>query len=198
MIRKSFLVAALLLPALAQAQQPQFGMGAQLGYVANDGPTGSDFDGSFHLEAFGQLVFNPNVAVEAGWGHSTTTEDSAEDNTGKYTIEMSSNDLFAGVRLDLNPWGVFNLYGRGGLLYYYTTIDFAESFYGIKPAGKLEEIEEGIGYYLEGGGAFQVAPNMKLHVGLTYRNRQEYFEDSSRPFDMEELGLQAGLTVTLP
>lgn len=194
----SVAVGCALLPALAIAEVPQKGFGVQLAYVSNEGPAGSDFDGSFRMEAFGQLVFNPNIAFEAGVAHSTRTQDSDEDNQGVYTLDISSTDLQAGMRVDSQPFGALNFYGRAGLLYYYSTLEFEESFFGIKPGGKLEEIEEGIGYYLQGGAAFVVAPNLKLDVGLSYRVRQDYFEDASRPFDMKEIGVGVGLVFATP
>ncbi len=191
-IASLLLACSLALPLLSRAETAP-AVGLHAAYVANTGPDGSHFDGAFQVQGFGQLQFHPQFAIEAGLAYSSDTEDSATDNQGSYSITMSSNDLFAGVRLETRPMGVLTLYGRGGVLYYYTTIDFAESFFDIKPGGKIKEIEEGSGYYLEGGLALKVATGIKLDFGLTYRARLDYFEDSSRAFDMKELGASVGL-----
>lgn len=182
--------------AQAQTQQPPIGFGGHLAYVSNDAGSGSDLDGSLRFEGFGQLQFAPNIALEVGISHSTGAEETGEDNTGSYKIEISSTDYFTGLRIDTQPWGSINGYGRAGVLYYHSTIDFEESFFDIKPGGDLEEIEEGTGFYLEGGIALQIAPGAKLDAGITWRNRQDYFEDSIRPFDMKELGATIGIVFT--
>lgn len=184
---------AALLPAAALAQQPVLGASGHGAYVTNDAGSGSDFDGSFHFEGSGLLQLSPNLALEAGIGASTSAEDSGEDNQGSYTIEVASNDVFAGLRLDLPLAGKLGGYGRGGLLYYHSEIDFQEDFFGIKPGGSLEEVEEGTGYYLEGGLSLGLGRDLKLESGLTWRVRQDYFEDSIRPFDMKQFGLTVGL-----
>lgn len=176
-----------------QAQPAGTGVGAHLAYVANDAATGSDFDENIRGELFGQLRFNPRLAFELGYAHSTSTEEQGVDNTGTYSIDITSDDFYGGVRLQSQAIGAWSLYGRGGLLYYRSEIDFAEEFFGLKPGGEIEEIEEGIGYYLEAGVSYAAAPELLLDLGFTYRVRQDYFEDSRRPFDLEEMGVTAGL-----
>lgn len=180
-------------PAAVFAQQPVLGGAGHMAFVTNDAGSGSDFDGSFHFEGSGLLKLSPNLAVEAGVGASTATEDSGEDNQGSYKIEVNSNDVFAGLRLDVPLFGNFDGYGRGGLLYYHSEITFHEDFFGIKPGGSLEEVEEGTGFYLEGGLSLRVSRDLKLDGGLSYRVRQDYFEDSIRPFDMKQFGVGVGL-----
>lgn len=182
-------------PATLWAQQPVLGAGGHVAYVANDAGSGSDFDGSGRLEGFGLLQFSPHVSLEAGLAMSTAAEDSGSDNQGSYSLEISSNEVFTGLRLDTSTFGPMNGYGRAGVLYYHSEIEFQEDFFGIKPGGSLEEVEEGTGFYLEGGLAFRLSNSLRLDAGLTYRVRQDYFEDSSRPFDMSELGIAVGLVI---
>lgn len=176
----------------AQAQQP-VGFGADIAFIGNDGPSGSDFDASFRISGLAFLPLSPNVMLEAGLSQTSETEDSQTDNTGSYSLKMRTGDVFGGVRLQSNPMGPFTLYGRAGALYYYSEIDFEESFFDLKPGGDLTEIEEGTGYYLGGGAALTLNKNLKLTGEVTYRKRNEYFEGASAEFDMEELGAAVGL-----
>lgn len=187
------LALAALLPAITCAEPAVKALGGHLAYVGNDAGSAADFDNSVFVEGFGQLQFTPHLALELGIGYATGTEDTGTDNTGSYSIDITSTDYFGGVRFDTRSWGALNGYGRGGLLYYRSEIEFAEDFFGLKPGGELEEVEEGIGYFLEGGIAFRLAPGVKLDLGISYRVRQDYFEDSGRPFDMEQLGGTIGL-----
>ena len=182
-----------LLPLTSFAAQPVPGFGAHVSYIHNDAGSGSNFDASGRAEVFGQLIVNRNIALEVGGSYSSQTEDSGADNQGTYKIDITSSDVFAGLRLDSPPMGAMNLYGRGGMLYYESVIDFREDFYGIKPGGSLEKTESGTGYYLEAGVAFRLAPNMKVDTGFTHRVRQDYFGRSSKPFDMTENGLSVGM-----
>lgn len=177
---------------------PPAGVGAHVGYVANDAGTGSDFDNSAVIDVFGQLRFNPHVALEFGYVYSATTTDEGSDNQGTYKIELASNDLYGGMRVQTQDWRGWSAYGRIGLLYYRSEIDFSETFYGLKPAGEIEEVEEGIGYYFGGGVSYAITPSLLLDAGITYRVRQEYLEDSIRPFDVDQLGMVGGLVWLLP
>lgn len=184
---------ALLLSTALQAQPAGTAVGAHLAYVTNDAGPGSDLDANLRGELFGQLRFNSHVAFELGYAHSTSTEEEGTDNQGTYRIDITSDDFYGGMRLQSRALGAWSLYGRGGLLYYRSEIDFAEEFFGLKPGGEIEEIEEGIGYYLAAGVSMAASPTLLLDVGVTYRVRQDYFEDSSQPFDLEEMGVTAGL-----
>lgn len=178
----------------AQGMQKQrIDIGANLAFISNEGPSGSDFDETFRGSGFVVLPMNDNIGFEAGLSQTSSTEDSGSDNTGEYKIEISSSDLFAGVRVQSNPLGRFRFYGRGGVLYYHSEIKFEESFYNIKPEGDEEEVEEGGGFYLGGGGALELNPRLHLTVEVSYLKRREYFEDSSQAFDMKEIGLAVGL-----
>ena len=199
-MKRSAFVMTLLLSASGTvlADPVTAAFGGHIGYVGNEGPSGSDFDGSGTIEGMGQLVFNPIVALEAGFTYSSKTEDSNEDNQGQYTVGVTNTDLFAGVRLDSRRFGPVSIYGRGGFLRYFSTVKLEESFYGLKSAGSVEKDEEGFGYYLGSGVAFHLGPHLKLDVGLDYRMRSDYFKDSSKPFDMTQFGLSTGLLFVLP
>ncbi len=193
---KTFYVAALMAfaptLALAQSDKPPLGLGAHTSYVGNDAGSGSDLDAGWRFEGLGQFQFHPHFALELGVSQSIGAEENGEDLTGTYRLEISSTDYFAGLRADTRSWGALSGYGRAGVLYYYSEVQFEESFFGIKPGGKLEEVEEGTGYYLEGGLSWQMNTNLKLDAGITWRNRRDYFESSLRPFDLEELGVTLG------
>ena len=192
---KVLLLLPLFLPVTIQAQQlPPWELGGFAAVVANDGPDGSDFDESVRADAFVSFQMQPNFFVETGISQSSETETGGEDNTGTYNLKVSSNDLFVGLRLLLPINDTFGFYGRGGVLYYYSEFEFEESFYDIKPAGKLEEVEEGTGFYFDAGVSFNLNTSLMLNTGLTYRVRKDYFDDSSKSFDMDELGLAFGIT----
>ena len=182
------------LPVTALAERPPIEFGGYLSAVANDGPNGSDFDGSIRADGFISYQLQPNFFVDVGFSQSSDTETGDADNTGTYKLKMSSNDLFAGLRVQVPVSQRFGFFGRGGVLYYYSEIEFEESFYDIKPGGKLEEIEEGTGFYFDGGVSFSLSPKLDLKTGVTYRVRKDYFEDSAKSFDMDELGLMVGVT----
>ena len=190
LISLSVLVGCFSLPA--QAQQP-FDVAGDVAFVANDGPSGSDFDGSARVSGMVLMPLAPNLSIEGGLSQTNETEDSQTDNTGSYSLKIRTGDVFAGVRVQSDPVGQFRFYGRAGLLYYYSEIDFEESFFDIKPGGDLTEIEEGTGYYLGGGLSMPLNPGLSLTAEATYRERSAYFEDADNEFDMEELGVAVGL-----
>lgn len=175
------------------AAPPPTGLGAHVGFVANDAGHDSDFDNSAVLDVFGQLRFSPHMALELGYVYSATTTDQGADNQGTYQLDIASNDFYGGMRLQTRDWGGWSLYGRIGLLYYRSEIEFSEAFYDLKPGGEIEEIEEGIGYYLGGGVSYAVTPSLLLDAGFTYRVRQDFFDDSMRPFDMDQVGMAGGV-----
>lgn len=171
--------------------KPYFG--GNLVVVSNNGPSSSDFNQSIRGSGFIGLAMNDNIRIEGGLSQTTDTEDSDSDNTGEYKLEITSSDLFAGVRFESNPMGIFTFFGRGGLLYYKSEIKLNESFYDIKPKGSVEVDEEGTGFYLSGGGALEVAPRLKLTGELAYLVRQDYFAGARRAFDMKEMGVSIGI-----
>lgn len=181
---------------LAETDRLPLGVGGHLAYVGNDAGSGSDLDGSWRFEGFGQWQLHPHFALEAGISQSVGAEESGEDTTGTYHLDIRSTDYFAGLRGDTRPWGAFSGYGRVGVLYYHSEVQLEESFFGVKPGGKLEEIEEGTGFYLEAGVSWLLGASLKLDAGITWRNRQDYFESALRPFDMEELGVAIGAVYT--
>ncbi|MDX1693514.1 MAG: outer membrane beta-barrel protein [Ketobacteraceae bacterium] len=185
-----FSFASLAAQAQTQVQGKVFG---DIAAVGNDGPSGSDFDESLRFSGGFLLSLSPNVALEAGLSQSTETEDSQTDNTGSYSIKIRSGDVFGGLRIESNPVGKLTFFGRGGVLYYYSEIDFEESFFDIKPGGDLTEIEEGTGYYLGAGVGLPLNPRLNITGEITYRKRDEYFEGADAEFDMKELGAAVGV-----
>lgn len=195
-MKTSAIMLAALLPVSALAAPGALSLGGQSIWVGNDAASGSGFDDSFRFEGFALLPLSPLLAVELGAATTTTTTDADEDNQGRYQLDVSSDDLGIGLRLDLPLSAQLGGYGRAGLLYYYSDLHFEESFFGIKPGGELDEVEEGSGYYLDAGLTWRLSPLLQLQSGLTWRVRRDYFEDSSRPFDMTELGVGVGAVFT--
>lgn len=183
------------LPLAAMAQGSELAFGGSVAFLANDGPSGSDFDNSARIEGLLFRPVNNNLWVEAGLSQTTQTEDADSDNTGRYKLKMQFSDVFAGVRLNSNAMNGLTVFGRAGALYYYSDIDFEESFYDLKPGGKLSEVEEGTGFYLGGGVALKLNQNIALNLELTYREHSELFDRSRNEFDMEELGLALGVVI---
>ncbi|MCG8668747.1 MAG: porin family protein [Pseudomonadales bacterium] len=183
--------------SFAQNNMQTFSQGlsgaASLAFVANDAGGDSDLDASLRFSGSLEKQVAPNLSVFVGLSQTTDTEETGEDNTGEYTLTISSSDLFAGARLTFNPEDDFQFYGKGGFLYYYSELELEESFFGLKEAGKVEEVEEGTGYLLGGGLSFKLNPKLQLDAEVTYLVRQEYFEDSNRSFDLEEIGALVGL-----
>ena len=166
---------------------------ASLAFVANDAGDDADLDASLRFSGALEKQMAPNFSIFVGLSQTSDTEETGEDNTGEYTLTLSSSDLFAGARLTFNPEDALQFYGRGGFLYYYSEIELEESFFGLKEAGKIDEVEEGTGYFFGGGLSFKLNPQMMLDAEVTYLVRQEYFEDSARPFDLEEVGALVGV-----
>ena len=172
--------------------QQSLAYGVDLAFLTNEGPGGSNFNESWRFSA---MVVRPSHQLqwEAGLSQATTTEDRGTDNTGSYRLQVSSGDVFAGIRLQSRPVGQVTAFGRGGVLYYYSEIKFSEAFFGIKPTGKIKEVEEGKGYYLGGGLVFPLNAGVKLTGEVSYRKRLDYFEGANAEYDMEELGVAVGL-----
>lgn len=199
-MNKTLIAAALAATCAAplHAAPATVGLGTQLGYYGNDAGSGADFDGSVLWDLFGQARINNHLALEAGYAYASAAEDKGEDNQGSWQLKLTNNDFYGGLRLQSQAMGPWSFYGRGGLLYYRSKIEFSEAFFGLKPAGKLEEIEEGTGWYLGAGASVKVAPHLLLDMGLGYRQRLDYFEDSRKPFDMNQFGGSVGLLWLLP
>ncbi|PIE40857.1 MAG: hypothetical protein CSA49_06375 [Gammaproteobacteria bacterium] len=197
-----------MLPAAAIAGQVEMGtgpankivdtLGASVAIVSNDAGKGSDFDTALRFNGYVQKQVSPNLSVQFGLSQSTDAEDSNEDNTGKYKLSISHSDVFGGLKFVANPEDDFSLFARGGLMYYYSQIKLEESFFGLKDAGIDKEIEEGTGFYLGGGVAFDLAPDMQCELEVTYLQRNDYFDKSPRSFDFKETGITLGVVYRLP
>lgn len=177
---------------MAAGSQPLVFNG-QIAWISNTGPSGSDFDSSSHLAGSVLIPFAANLAMEVGISQTNKATDEGVDNTGSYKLAISGNDLFGGIRFDANTLEGAGLFARAGLLYHKSEIEFEESFFGLKPSGKLTRTEEGTGFYLGAGFKFKWSDNLTSSAGIHYLTRQDFFSESPRSFEMEEIALILGI-----
>lgn len=178
--------------------RPQFSVFANGYYDWNKGPSGSDFDGSFQGELGGLITLQPNFDIELGFAQSSDITDEKKDNTGSYKLTLKNSDLFAGVRFSIPLQNAIRFYGRGGVMYYYSNVAFEENFFNIKTGGKIKDVEEGLGFYLGGGASLELSDSLMITGELQYERRSDYFDKSSKPFDVDSWGLGVGVVWRLP
>lgn len=183
------IVAMIVCPVAMADNTPSLAFNGQLAWIANEGPKGSDFDSSMHLAGSVLIPVIPNLSAELGISQTNKATDEGVDNTGRYKLAISGNDLFGGIRFDANALGGSGFFARAGLLYYKSEIEFSESFFGLKPKGSLTDVEEGTGFYLGAGFKFNLGNQLSNSIGLQYLSRQDFFSGSPRAFDMEEIAL---------
>lgn len=152
--------------------------------------------------------FDDVVAVEGGFlwplqenlfvvtsitGINDSSTETQEDNTGSYQLTLNSLELLTGLQYQHHLSDLFSAYARGGLIAYRMEIELEEGFYGLKPSGRDSTSDSGWGLFVGAGAQWDLQNQWLLKSELLYRNRFDFLDSSSKPFDVMSVGIQIGL-----
>lgn len=159
----------------------------------------ADFDNSLSAEAGVLWPLQQRFYLEAAvTGINDASTPTQEDNTGSYQLTLDSVELLAGIHYQTETdWmDSLVLFGRGGLLAYRMEITLDEAFYGLKPSGSDTASDSGWGFYVGAGVLWDLKNRWLLRSEFTYKQRSDFLDDSSKPFDVQSTGINIGIART--
>jgi len=154
----------------------------------------ADFDGVVAVEGGVLWPMQENLFVVTSiTGINDSSTDTQEDNTGSYQLTLNSLELLTGVQYQHHLSDLLSAYIRGGLLAYRMEIELEEGFYGLKPSGRDSTSDTGWGLFVGAGVQWDLQNQWLLKSELLYRNRFDFLDSSSKPFDVMSVGIHIGL-----
>lgn len=138
---------------------------------------------------FAGFAVTPNVALELGafWFDELRYE--GQDATGQYELTFERYDIYLGPVVQFKPRRFIPIRLMAAVTRSHITMEVKESFWGLSPSGKVTEKDSVTGAHVSVG----VLPFQRRRysgvVSIDYIYRPDFFDNSSRPFTSEEIGI---------